>query len=384
MLATLQIHNMAPAIYEENISPFKLLMYKPTPVSVLQEEKTMMRKAVKQLPVFTSLGLIIPFQPSLWDDKSIEAAWQNAIQIAQAKMNGRYSAECIAKVITRLGKLFAKLNFNTHRKSLAVILTPDEEKLIYLSYPVKPVVFSVRAISLLDLAANLQQEAEFYYLVLNKDYASLYDYNSKQLRKVYEQNNETCPVNLFKNASNTIELLNSKYEKPVFVTGSPNLVEGFCNSSSYSKHFFTLLYHASPFSNEIIHSLVKEITVHWSYWHSKFIKAKIIIAQKAGMLISNIDAVLKALGKCADGLLLVDKQLRHQLQKTSITGGLFQLADEFMRQLEKFLVRGNRIEITETGLLKDMGGVVLLQGNKSGNSFERSAHRNSGAGGSLY
>jgi hypothetical protein len=316
----------------------------------------------------------------MWDEKSTEAAWQHAIQIVQAKMNGRYSAECTAKVITRFAKLFAKLNFNTHRKSLAVILTPDEERLIYLSYPVKPVVFSGKSVSLLDLAANIQQEADFYYLVLNKDYASLYDYNSKQLRKVYEQNNETCPVNLFKNASNTIELLNSKYEKPVFVTGRPNLVEGFCNSSSYAKHFFTLLYHASPFSNEIIQSLVKEITAHWSFWHSKFIKTKILIAQKAGMLISNIDAVLKALATCADGLLLVDKRLKQQLQKTNIAGGVFQLADEFMGQLEKSLVRGNRIEITESGLLKDMGGIVLLQGNNKSHP----AYRHSTAGGSLY
>lgn len=382
MLATLQIHNMAPVIYRENISPAKLLMYKPTPV--LQEEKTMMRKAAKQLPVFSSLGLIIPFQPSMWDEKSIEAAWQHAIQIVQAKMNGRYSAECTAKVITRFAKLFARLNFNTHRESLVVILTPDEERLIYLSYPVKPVVFSGKSVSLLDLAANIQQEADFYYLVLNKDYASLYDYNSKQLRKVYEQNNETCPVTLFKKASNTIELMNSKYEKPVFVTGRPNLVEGFCNSSSYSEHFFTLLYHASPFSNEIIQSLVKEITSHWRYWQSKFIKRKILIAQKSGMLISNIDAVLKALGKCADGLLLVDKHIKHQLQKTSKTGGLFQLADEFMQQLEKFLARGNRIEITESGLLKDMGGIVLLQGIKPGNTEYKPYNKHAGTGGSLY
>lgn len=383
MLATLQTHNMAPAIYEKNISRLKLLMYKPMPV--LQEDNIAARKITKPLPVFSSLGLIIPFQPSMWDEKSTEATWQHAIQIVQAKMNGRYSAECTGKVITRLGNLFAKLNFNTHRKSLAVILTPDEEKVIYLSYPVKPAVFSARSVSLLDLAANTQQEPDFYYLVINKDYASLYDYNSKQLRKVFEQNNENCPVKLFKGVSNTIELLNSKYEKPVFITGMPNLVEGFCNNSSYSKHFFTLLYHASPFSNEIIQSLIKEITAHWSYWHSKFIKGKILIAQNAGMLISNIDAVLKALGKGADGLLLIDKHLKRKIQKPNVTGNaFFKMADELINQIEKFLGRGNRIEITESGLLKDMGGIVLLQGIKPGNTEYKPYNRYTGTGGSLY
>ena len=382
MLATLQTHNRMPALYAENIGQPKLLMYKPA--TVLKEEKNMLKKAAKQLPVFSSLGVVIPFQPSMWDEKSIEAAWQHAIQIVQAKMKNRYGVECTTKLTTRLEKLFAKLNFNTHRKSLAVLLTADEEKLIYLSFPVKPFVFSGKSFSPLDLAANIQQEPDFYYLVLNKNHACLYDYNSKQLRKVFEQNNEPCPLNLFKNASKTIDLLNSRYEKPVFVTGMPNLVEGFCNSSFYSKYFFTLLYQSPTINNGIKQSLVKEITVHWKYWHSKFIKTKIMMAQKEGMLISNIDAVLKALDKCEDGLLLVDKLLKQQLQRTSNTGGLFQLADEFMQQLEKFLARGNRIEITENGLLKDMGGIALLQNSKPGKTAYKLYNIQAGKNGIFY
>ena len=357
-----------PSILEESLNQRQLLQLKQKVMPYVFEKHIVKKKISRPGKVFSSLGLAIPFQPSMWDEKYIQSVWKNAIEIVKTKLKGRYSDGCTNTILTRLEGLFTKLNFNTHRKSLAVILTPAEEKVIYLSFPVKPVVFLGKSVSLLDLAANMQPEADFYYFVLNEGSVSLYDYNDKQLRKVYEQNNESCPVNLFKNASNVTELLNSKNEKPVFVTGSPNMVEEFCNCSSYSKRFFRLLYHSSPFSNKITQSLVNDITVHWSYWQSKFIKGKILIAQKAGTLIFNIDAVLKALGKCADGLLLVDKYLKHQLQKSKIANNIFHSATELLFQLEKFLVRGNRIEITETGLLKDMGGIVLLPDTASGAS----------------
>lgn len=378
MLATQLKYKMMPAVYEENITQRKTTHSKSKSISAVYGGNIIKIPISKPKLVFSSLGLAIPFQPSMWDEKSIQSVWNNAIEIVKTKLKGRYSEECTNTVLTRLEKLFPRLNFNTHRKSLAIILTPGEERLIYLNFPVKPVLFFSKSVSLLDLAANMQQEADFYYFVLNEGSVCLYDYNNKQLRKVYEQTNETCPVNLFKNASNVIELLNSKNEKPVFVTGRPNMVEGFCNCSSYSKRFFTLLYHASPFSNEIIQSFVKEITRHWNNWQSKFIVGRVLLAQKANVHISNTEAVLQALRKSADGLLLMDKHLKHQLQKSSKTGNvIFQIADELISQIENFLVRGNRIEITETGLLKDMGGIVLLRNTASGASGTASYNRHS-------
>lgn len=355
-----------PAVYEENITT---------------------RKITKLRPVFSSLVLVIPFQPSMWDENSIQSVLSYTMEIVQTKMKGRYSDECSNKVLARLEKLFAQLNFNTHRKSLAVMLTPGEEKAIYLSFPVKPIVFFNESVSLLDFVSNIKQEADFYYLVLNKGSASLYDYNNKHIGKVYEQNNVANALNLYKNASGVIELLNSKNEKAVFVTGSPNLVERFCNSAYYSKNYFTLLYDAAPFSDEIIQTLVKEITCHWRYWQSKFIAGRVMLAQKANSLISNTETVLQALRKSADGLLLMDKHFKHQLQKSYRTGSVvFQKAGELISQIEKFLTRGNRIEITETGLLKDLGGIVLLPDTLPGVSGVLSCSRHSeiAGGGNLF
>lgn len=340
-----------------------LLEYKKANTAIVKITK--LRRAI------SSIGLVIPFQPSMQDEKTIATVLKNATEAVKAKVQGSYEQVCIKNVLTRLEKLFSKLNYNSHRKSVAVILTPDEEKVTYLNFPVKPVTYLNKYVSLLELTANADRQPDFYYLVLQENSAALYEYHRNQLNRVYATkqepglNEKNNPGSLFKQVSQTIERINSKNEKPVFITGSPNPVELFCSTPYYLNTFFTLLYEAAPFGEEVIKKLVKEITSHWNYWQTKFIAGRIMMAQKANSLISNVEAVLNALSHSADGLLLIDKRLKRQLYKSRRVNALFNKGDELMNQVERFLTRGNRIEITETGLLKNFGGIVLLQNTPS-------------------
>jgi hypothetical protein len=376
--------NLLPATY---IPYFPQPQIKPLIVkqkTLLPTMKNATRKIQTQRADFLSMGLVMPFQPSMWDEKMLETAWNDAIKMIQKKMKEEYATECIDKLMARLKDIFSRLNFNTHRKSIAVNLSADKEKITYLNFPVKPVVLFSKNISVLELAANNLQEADFYYLVLNKDYSGLYDYNNHQLRMVHEQKNEPVETKLFKGVVAVIGLLSTKNEKPIFVTGSPNQVEQFCKSEYYAEIYFPLQNHKAPFSIGIIQSLVKEITSRWSYWRLKFMEGSVLLAQKTNRLISHKKAVLQALRRGADGLLLIDKRLKHQLQKPSNEYVVLQKGDELISLIEKFLTRGNCFEITETGLLKELGGIVLLKNNTPGSSAFEPSNTYKKYGGSLY
>lgn len=349
-----------PVIYDDvfNQPQLKPLVYKPVQLTV--ERKTAERKLSGTRNRLLYMGLVIPFQPCMWDDKKRETAWNEAMEMVQRVMKGKYTAECTNKLMTRLSNMFGRLNFNTHRKSLALILTPLEEKMFYLNFHVKPVAFFSKKISVLELAANYVQETGFYYLVLCKNSAKLFDYSQGELRKINEQKQEPDTSSLFQKAFSTIELLNGKNEKPVFVTGSPNLAELFCSSHEGAERYFPLLNHKEPYNDAIIMQTVEEIINHWNCWWLKFMGRKMVMAQLAGRLYTHIEAVLQQLRKNADGLLLIDKKLNQQLQKPATKDEVSQTTPELMVQLEHFITRGNRIEITANGVLKNMGGIVLL------------------------
>lgn len=318
-------------------------------------------KSRKQTCESISLGLVIPFQPCMWNEKTTNTIWNNAMKKVQAEMFGKYSTHFNEKILLRLKKIFEKLNFNTLRKSLAILISPDEEKIIYLNSPVKLAVVFGENVSILDLASNIQHEADFYCMTLQSSSITIYDYNNRHLSRLYEHSNEKKPATIIKNASSVIQLLHDKYEKPMIINGNPNLVDQFINSPHLPENFLPLCYDSTLFTNKHIHSIAKDISDQWNYWRSKFFAAKLLLSQKTNGLITHIETVLNAIRKGANGLLLIDKQLKQQIQQSVAGGRISLIPNDTIKELAKFLSRGNLFEITEPGLLSDHGGIVLLR-----------------------
>jgi len=334
--------------------------------------------------VFPSMGLVIPFQPSMQKESQIESLVNFAIEAVKTKLSDRYGNGYATNLLVRLEKIFCKLDYHSHCKSLAIILTPDEEKIIYLDFHVKPAVFFGKSISLIDLVANSYREPDFMILHLQENNVKLFDANNGKLEKIYEQNHETNTADLFKNASGVIELMNAGYEKPVFITGNSNLVNVFYANVSFSEIIFKKSDDEGDITHHKVQLLESEISHQWNHWESKFLAGRLLFAKKVGLLINNIDAVLQVLCKKADGLLLMDKYFKMQLNKPNAGNDIINISKELINQIEHFLARGNRIEITETGLLKDMGGIVLLRnivpGTSAGFSYRSRYSEKNGVG----
>jgi len=324
-------------------------------------------KKIRTKKASLSLGLALPFQPSMQDEKTMGNILKDGEESVQVMLNKALDPVDAVDMFTRLQKVFSKLNYNSHCKSIAVLLKPCEERVTYLNFRVKPVVYLNKYVSLLELTSNGDRQPDFYCLVLEQNHAKLYEYNHHQLYQVYATkqeislDEETNTETLFKQVLLTIERMNGNNEKPVFVTGSPNMVEPFCTSSLCSGIFFRHSDNEGLFVEEKIKRFVKEIISQWNYWQSKFVMDRIMITQKANILIAEIEMVLQALRNGVNGLLLIDKRLKQRLYKSRRANALFNTADELMNQVESFLKRGNRIEIADAGLLQEFGDIVLLQ-----------------------
>jgi len=315
--------------------------------------------------VAISLGLVIPFQPSMQDEKTINNILYYATELVQSKLEANYDIDAINNLVARLEKIFRELNYNTHRKSIAIIITPDEEKVFYLNFDAKPVVIFKTPFSILDLVADTVRNAEFQFLVFYKTGAELYDYFNNKLHKVFAQNQDVGlgkNINsniLLKQISNILESVNSKNDKPIFVTGNEQQVNSFYNSFRAKEILFKIIPNSNNYTPDNIQTDVKKINSEWENWKLNSLTRQIELAEKSGNLISNKDSVLKSLCKSADGLLLIDK---------GMMTNTFSNSKKLINQIEKFLVRGNRIEISEKGLLDKLGGIALIQSEMSNDS----------------
>lgn len=339
--------------------------------------KKIIRKTKKaQLPV-TTLGITFPFQPSLHDKKFIQNTLAYIHKAVETKLKEKYNSEFGKRILAKLDQTFSKLNYNTHKKSVAILIGPDEETIIYLDFFTKPLIYFNKNISLFDLLAHTYTQPEFFLLYSGDTKSMLFEYYDGKLHKEYE----TMERGFISNSSdylrpvgkptrmercqqvlNVLKLMNSKTKKPIFVTGSSIQGTLLCSTSTFRDIMFkkgnTLF---SDNAEDKLRLLASEIKDEWRYWHYEFLAGKIKLAKRSNRLISKIAGVSKALESNKDGLLLIDKYYKKQLMKSLRMNSLFKSPAIQMKQLERFLTRGNHLEIVKTGLLKDYGGIAFIE-----------------------
>lgn len=319
-------------------------------------------------PAIYSLGLVIPFHPSMVDKNSIQGILNYTLEIAQTKLEGSYEESEIKQVTRRLQKIFAGLNYNSHRKSVAIIVEGEEEKVIYLNYSGKPVFLVNDNFSLLDLVGNSKQNPEFELLVFKINGAILYEYFNDSLHKVYEQTrqleNESETDSIIQGISNIIKRVNSKNDKPIFVFSEDDYPAGkFCESFPFKEIAFKINISSKEDLYSKIELLTNKIIKQWDFQQSKLIKGQIAIAKRTNTLYTRLNEVISALKLSDDGLLLIDSFMKDKIHRTSQEESNFASTKKLNDQIEKFLTRGNRIEITQGGLLENVGGIALIKDN---------------------
>jgi len=319
-----------------------------------------------------SIGLIIPFQPSLVDLKTINSILDYTLEVVQTKLESQFRPKDKKAIVGKLKTIFAKLNYNSHRKSVAIIINGEDEKIIYLDYNGKPVVFVNNPFSLLDMVADSVRNAEFELLIFTKKGAQLYEYFNNSLHKVFA---ETADVENDKNGGietlnyrigNIIKMVNKKNDKPIFVfSEDEQQTNKFCDFFLYREIVFKINIAVEKDHPATIDMLAEKINQQWDHWQTKLVKGQIAIAKKHETLISHINSVTKALKYSIDGLLLIDGFMKEEIHKSLQDETLFVATQKLTEEIERFLERGNRIEITEGGLLENLGGIALIKDKDS-------------------
>src|SRR5690242_15372440 len=89
---------------------------------------------------FPSVSIFMPFNPKMEMKNKLMFSLSKVTDKAVSELQNKYPGEMSLLLIHKLRAIIKKLDFNTHRKTLAIFASPVFEKIYYLNVDVEETV----------------------------------------------------------------------------------------------------------------------------------------------------------------------------------------------------------------------------------------------------
>ena len=360
--------------------------------SILSPEINEVMEAVPDRP---AVSIIMPFEPKMGLRSELSQYLAKITAQVRNELFGHYPEETSERILEKLNKLIGALNFNTHKKSLAIYLSPSFEKIIYLDIPVLEKVMINESFEIRDLVFNRKQTPQFLVLVLSLKIAKLYMANSGSLVKIASNKSEsafaylrgqpekttafpempgaarTVVQNFMRHVDEVLTILLKVYRLPLFVTGTGPLISHFKNNSGHRESVIEFI--KGNYEQASLSELKELLDPYFSNWEpirQKYALLRLKSAEQKKKLAKGIADVWLEAAKNKSELLVVEKDYTYpgmdQEPYESINPDdnrfqkFFASRDPVDEIIEKVLQTGGDVEFVREGALKDYGRIALI------------------------
>jgi hypothetical protein len=353
------------------------------------DEKAVLN-AVKYLP---AISLIMPFEPKINLKSELEYRLKMAVGKVEKELMNNYPSEKALPVINRLKELTGHINYNTHKKSMAIFLSPMVEKVFYLDIPVEEKIIIDESFEIRDLVYQKKQEVQYLVLMLSAKRSIMFLANGSDMKLVKSNTadrvvNDTAErVANFSDAEDRSEILLDKflhqmdddltlmlkaYPLPVFVMGAERVLGHYKKLTRHEQDITGFIqgnYEDLP--EPEIYKVVQPYVRNWREVKQVDLLHQLEKAMGAKKLAHGIREVWHAATHKNSRLLLVEKGYMYParqgaepdvIYKEEIPSDYpFYIKDAVDDVIQKVLENGGDVEFTEDDVLKEYGHIALIQ-----------------------
>src|SRR5579872_5704367 len=124
----------------------------------LSNEEQQVVGVARQSP---EVSVILPFEPVMSSKRELQHRLNIAVEKVGSELAANYPHETAMAVTIRLKNLVNNLNFNTHKKALALFVSPAIEKVFYLDIPVNEKIVIDESFEIRDLVYCKKQVIQY-------------------------------------------------------------------------------------------------------------------------------------------------------------------------------------------------------------------------------
>jgi len=353
------------------------------------------REVMEAVHYRPAISVILPFEPKMTLRTDLAHALKTAADKVERELQENYPGEMGKLVMQKLRALLKNLNFNTHKKSIAVYVSPVFEKVLYLDIPVEEKIIIDESFEIRDLVYSKKQMSKYLVLLLSGNESRVYLGNGDTFVNIVSnttqsvafandapervanfsdarERREIVMEKFLRHIDKSLDIILNAYHLPVFVMGTERI----------SGHFKSLTKHANAVI-EYIHGNYEEATpaelkkilqpyiANWNTVKQKELLNMLNEAADKKKLVTGIKDVWREGMNHNARLLVVEKNYMYPAEHggseeviykaTSPYNKFSYIKDAVDDVMEKVLENGGDVEFVDEGLLKDYHHIALVQ-----------------------
>jgi hypothetical protein len=356
------------------------------------DEKAVLN-AVKYLP---AISLIMPFEPKISLKSDLEYRLKMAVGKVEKELMNNYPSEKALPAISRLRELTGKINYNTHKKSIAIFLSPMVEKVFYLDIPVEEKIIIDESFEIRDLVYQKKQDVQYLVLMLSGKRSIMLLVNGSEIKLVKsnaadrgapDENDAPERVANFSDPERRVEILLDKflhqmddalnlmlnvYPLPVFVMGAERVLGHYKKLTKHEQDIAAFIHgNYEDLPGPEIFKIIQPYVSDWKQVKQGYHLHQLEKAIGAKKMAYGIEEVWEAATHKNCRLLLVERNFMYSARQGAepgiiykeelSTGYPFYIKDAVDDVIQKVLENGGDVEFVEDDMLKDYGRIALIQ-----------------------
>ncbi len=343
-----------------------------------------------------AVSIILPFEPKMNLKTELTHSLKTAADKVELELRKEYPEEMSTLVMKKLRTLIRGLNFNTHKKSIAIFVSPVFEKVLYLDVQVEEKIIIDESFEIRDLVYSKKQLHKYLVLLLSGKESRIYLGNTDTFVRIVSNTAETLVAydndrpervanfsdiserkeimmdKFLHHIDKSLDLILNAYHLPLFVLGTDRILGHFKKLTSHNAAIVE--YVAGNYEEASLHQLKGILEPYIGDW--KKVKQKDLLNQleeaagKKKLAWGMKDVWREAMGR-KGRLLVVEKNYMYPAQHGSREEVIYQSPEPYNQfsyikdavddVIEKVLENGGDVEFVDESLLKEYNRIALIQ-----------------------
>lgn len=319
-----------------------------------------LQKVLEAVHYRPAVSIVLPFNPKMTAKEELSASLKSACELVEKSLLKQYPPELALLLLQRLKNIFQQLNYSTHKRSIAIFLSPVFEKQLYLDMDVVPKVIIDESFEIRDLINCKKISRQFLVLLFQPQQMHILLGEPGKQTRILSTHIEYSNEAALKQADLTLGQLIRAYNLPTFILGKSTILETFRSLTINSDSIIDFIpFSGSERDSPDIEKKLKPYFDQWANWQQQRALLHLSAAETTQRLTIGMSEVWKEAMHHNGKLLVVERDFYFDgFQPHNPYSYIKDAVDDI---IEKVLEAGGEVEFVEPGKLTDFGKIALIR-----------------------